>query len=761
MSLSQLTATHAPARKAAVSTESTPEHGHGHDQQGRSRLTLDDLFGKSSEFKTEPWGPARWLRDGSAYTILETSNRFVNSSIRDIVYYDTADGTRRILVAAEDLIPAGMLAPLAIKDYAWHDSTGIALISTSTRKVWRYETRGDYWIFDTQTRLLRQLGAGAERSSLMFATLSPDGTNVAYVYQNNIYVQHLEDMSIARLTSDGNKTTINGTADWVYEEEFFLRNGLRWSPDGKHLAYWQFDTADVREFQIVNNTASSYPEITSYAYPKVGETNAACRVGVVKASGSPTQWFPSDKDPRNHYIPKMEWSEDSQTLVFQQLNRLQNINRVFCWNPETGETDVVFTDTDEAWVDVMHDWRWIENGQRFLWLSERGGWRQLHAVSPSDQSITLLTPGEFDVIQLVAVNEQLGCVYFIASPDNPTQRHLYRVPLDGSGALQRVSPTDQAGSHSYETSPDGCWAFHHFSRFGEPPRIELVTLEDHKVLRTLTDNSALRKRLAETHACPSEFIRLEIGGNVQLDAWCMFPPDFDPNQQYPLLIHVYGEPVNSTVVDRWGGETYLWHRLLAQRGCVVMSIDNRGTNAPRGRAWRKSIYRQIGIQAPADQAAATREFLRTRPFIDPKRVAIWGHSGGGSMSLHAIFREPDLYSAAMALSFVSDQKLYDTIYQERYMGLPKDNPQGYRDGSPITHAHQLRGKLLLAYGTADDNCHYQNCELLINELIRHNKQFSLMAYPNRSHDLSEGENTRRHLHETLTRFLEENLHLGA
>jgi dipeptidyl-peptidase-4 len=453
----------------------------------------------------------------------------------------------------------------------------------------------------------------------------------------------------------------------------------------------------------------------------------------------------------------MEWSDDSRRIVFQQLNRLQNTNQVIAGDPKTGETQVLLTDRDDAWVEVMDEWRWIEGGNRFLWLSERDGWQHLYAVSVANQAISLLTPGEFDAISVAGVDVQQGCAYFIASPDNPTQRYLYRTPLDGTGAVTRVSPTGQQGTHSYEFSKDGRWAFHTFSRFGQPPVINLVQLPDHKVIRVLAGNTGLFDKLAGLKPCSTEFFRIPISDSVPFDAWCIKPPDFDPARSYPLFIHVYGEPAGSTVVDKWGGENHLWHSMLAQRGYVVISIDNRGTATPRGRAWRKSIYRQIGILASADQAAATREILRGRPYLDPARVGIWGWSGGGSMSLNAVFREPGLYRMAMAIAFVANQRFYDTIYQERYMGLPADNEDGFKNGSPITFAHQLQGKLLLVYGTGDDNCHYQNCEVLINELIKQNKQFSQLAYPNRSHAIKEGDNTKRHLYGTLTRYLAENL----
>ena len=729
--------------------------------QDQSLLTVDRIFGLDKEFKSEVWGPAYWLQDSSAYTTLESSDHFTDAKdakeIQDIVKYTPETGQREVIVPAQSLIPPGQLLPLQIKDYAWSGDTGKVLIFTNNKRVWRKKTRGDYWVFDRATQTLQQLGGEAEPASLMFATFSPDGTRVAYVCQNNLFVQCLDDLRITQLTSDGSATIINGTADWVNEEEFFLRNGLRWSPDGKFIAYWQFDTTGVREFKLINNTDALYPKITSYAYPKVGETNSACRVGVVKAGGGATLWLRSSEDPRNHYIPRMEWSKDSGRVIFQQLNRLQNTNQVIGGDPNTGATQVLLTDRDDAWVEVMDEWHWIEDGKRFLWLSERDGWQHLYAVAAADQSIRLLTPGAFDVIRVAGVDEQQGCVYFIASPDNPTQRYLYRAPLDGTGEVVRVSPSAQQGTHSYEFSQDGRWAFHTFSQFGQPPVIELVCLPDHQVIRVLADNAGLRDKLAGLKPCANEFFRIAIPDCVPLDAWCIKPPDFDPTRRYPLLIHVYGEPAASTVVDKWGGENYLWHSLLAQQGYVVMSIDNRGTATPRGRAWRKSIYRQIGILAAADQAAATREILRERPYLDPARVGIWGWSGGGSMSLHAIFREPALYRTAMAIAFVSDQRFYDTIYQERYMGLPLDNADGFKNGSPITYAHQLQGNLLLVYGTGDDNCHYQNCEVMINELISQNKQFSQLSYPNRSHAIKEGTNTKRHLYGSLTRYLAEHL----
>ena len=720
-------------------------------------LNLERIF-DSNEFKAEKFGPARWLENGSGYTTLEDSE--AETGDKDIVRYDPDTGSREIMVPSTRLIPPGELEPLEIDGYSWSEDGKKLLIFTNTERVWRRNTRGDYWVLDLTSWELRKLGAEAEPSTLMFAKFSPDGCRVAYVCERNLFVQDINDYSITQLTMDGSDTIINGTSDWVYEEEFGLRDGFRFSPDGNSIAYWQFCTEGVRDFSLINYTDSLYPEITTFQYPKVGETNPACRVGVIDSNGGETLWFNVSDDSRNHYIPKMEWAENSEEIVLQQLNRLQNTNKVMLADVRTGCVRTILTERDEAWVDVSDSLKWLDDGSFFTWLSERDGWRHLYLVSRSGKKITLLTPGQFDVISIQSVDEEGGWVYYIASPDNPAQRYLCRSPLDGSGKVERVTPAGRGGTHRYQISTDSRWAFHTYSSFDTPPIIELVSLPEHKTKKVLADNSELQAKLDKLKRRPTDFFRIDIGDGVQLDGWCMKPPDFNPKKKYPLFFYVYGEPAGQTVNDVWGGKRYLWHLMLAQQGYLVMSVDNRGTSAPRGRAWRKSIYRQIGILASADQAAAARAIIKRRPYVDPTRIGVWGWSGGGSMSLNAIFRYPDLYRTAMAIAFISNQRFYDTIYQERYMGLPDDNEEGYKNGSPITFAHQLKGNLLIVHGTGDDNCHYQSCEALINELIKHNKRFSMMAYPNRTHAIKEGENTRRHLYGLLTRYLKENLPPG-
>jgi dipeptidyl-peptidase-4 len=726
------------------------------DTDDPSILSLERIF-DSDEFDAKRYGPVRWLEDGTGYTTLEDSD--TEEEGKDIVRYDPATGNREILVPCTRLVPAGESAPLNIDDYSWSEDGAKLLVFTNTRRVWRRNTRGDYWVLDLDSGDLRKLGGDAEESTLMFAKFSPDGSRVAYVRNRNIYVQNLKNFRTKRLTRDGSDTIINGTSDWLYEEEFFLRDGFRWSPDSRYIAYWQFDIEGVKEFKLINYTDSLYPEITTFPYPKVGEMNSACRVGVVRVRNGRTRWFKVPGDPRNNYIPKMEWAANSKEVVIQQLNRIQNTNRIVLGEVRRRSVRTVLTERDDAWVDLHPDLRWMDDGDNFTWISDRDGWRHLYLVSRSGEKITSITPGQFDLISVQSIDEKGGWVYYIASPDNPTQRYLYRAPMDGSGGAERLTPADQPGTHSYKISTDSKWAIHTYSTFDEPAVIDLIRLPDHERVRVLEDNSELHAKVDALEKCPTEFFRIDIGDGALLDGWCIKPPEFDPEKKYPLLFYVYGEPAGTTVVDRWGGKNarHLWHLMLAQQGYIVASVDNRGTAAPRGRDWRKCAYRQIGILASADQAAATRAILESRPYVDPERIGIWGWSGGGSMSLNAIFRYPDLYQTAMAIAFISNQRYYDTAYQERYMDLPDDNEEGFTNGSPITFAHQLEGNLLIIHGTADDNCHYQNCEALVNELIKHNKQFTMMSYPGRTHSISEGENTTRHLYELMTRYLEENL----
>jgi dipeptidyl-peptidase-4 len=739
----------APAPRAAARPDS-------------SRLTLDRLF--SGEFATRSYGPVQWTADGAAYTRLEPA---AGGRGRDLVRYDAASGRREVVVPAARLTAPGDTAPLAIEGYDWSPDGRRLLVFANARRVWRLNTRGDYWVLDVAGGPPRRLGgAAAPPASLMFAKFSPDGGRVAYVRANNLYVEELAGGRVTPLTTDGSRTVINGTFDWVYEEELALRDGFRWSPDGRRIAYWQLDHSGVRDFPLLNTTDSLYAFTVPVQYPKAGTRNSAARVGVVAAAGGPTRWLAVPGDPREHYLARMEWAASSDEVVVQQLDRRQHTLALLLGDARTGAVRPLLTERDSTWVDVVNDLRWLDGGRRFTWVSERDGWRRLYAVSRDGRTTAPLTPpfdlhnpaAPFGAPYVAGVDSAGGWAYFAAAPDAPTQLYLYRARLDGRGRAERVTPAARPGTHTYDVAPGARWAIHTYSRFDEPPVVELVRLPDHAVVRTLEDNAELRRRVAAVARGAARFLRLATRDGVPLDAWVMTPPNLDPRRRYPVLFTVYGEPGGQTVLDEWSGGN-LWNVLLTQRGYVVASVDNRGTPAPRGRAWRRSVYGAVGVLASRDQADAARALARL-PYVDSTRYAVWGWSGGGSMTLNLMFRSPELYRVGMAVAPVADQRLYDTIYQERYMGLPQENPDGYRRGSPLTYAPNLRGDLLVVHGTGDDNVHYQGTERLVDALVAANRPFTMMAYPNRTHCICEGAGTSRHLRELLTRYLETHLPAG-
>lgn len=695
-----------------------------------------------------------WLADGESYSRVETAE---DGGV-EVVSYKAADEARQVLIPSSLLRYPESGKPLPVRSLVWSNDNKKVLIYNNTRRVWRYDTRGDYWLLDLSTGALRQLGKGLPESSLMFAKFSPDGQRVAYVSRNNIYIEPATAAEAAprQLTPDGCDYIVNGTFDWVYEEEFSCRDGFRFSPDSRFIAYWQSDTRGTGVFDIINNVDSLYPTLLHFPYPKAGTTNSAVRVGYMPVEGGETHWVDLPGDARNMYIPRMEFIPGSNELFIQQMNREQNTNYVWTVSLADGKARNIFTEKDAAWLETNDQILWLDDAQSFTWMSERSGFRHLYRVSRDGKEIRPITSGNFDLIQIVGADLKKQILYFIASPDNATQRYLYSASLKkGRSGCERLSPEGQVGQHSYQMSPTGKWAVHSFSNAQTPPVAEILSFPGHKAVRTLVTNERARAEYAALGLRPKQFLKVK-SDTLQLDAWMILPADFDSTKKYPMIVDVYGEPANSTVQDVWGGGD-LWHQYLAQLGYVVVSIDNRGAAAPRGRAWRKCIYGEVGTLASRDQANGVLDLLARFPWLDPYRVGITGWSGGGSQTLNCMFRYPQVFSTGIAVAFVSDQRLYDTVYQERYMNTPQNNPEGYRKGSPITYVEGLKGNLLLIHGTGDDNVHYQSCEMLVNELVKHGKIFSQISYPMRSHSINERPGTTLHLRKTMADYWKKNL----
>jgi len=714
---------------------------------------IDRIYAQN-EYALPRFGPARWLADGVSYTTVERAN-----GGSEIIKYDAATGTRSVLISGAQLTPAGAQRPLNIADYVWSEDDSKLLLFTNTQKVWRQNTRGDYWVLTLASGALKQIGTTHPAASLMFAKFSPDATRVGYVRANNIYVERLDDGRVTQLTHDGSENIINGTSDWVYEEEFGVRDGFRFSPDGKAIVYWQFDQSGVGIFSLINNTDTLYPVITKIPYPKAGTTNSSARVGVVGAEGGETTWIKTEGDPRNTYLARIGWI-DANTVAIQQLNRLQNRNDFLSADVKTGAVKRIFRDESPQWVDVNEEVPWVDGGRTFLWQSEKDGWNHVYRVPREGGTGQVITKFDADVTDIAGFDEKAGVMYFRASPDNAGQRYLYRARLDGSGAPERVTPASQPGTHRYDISPTGKMAFHTYSTFETPPLTEVIELPGHTAVRALTDPSAVAAKVKPLLHPPAEFFRVDIGEGVQLDGYMLKPSTFDGTKKYPFITHVYGEPAGQTVNDSWGGSQLLFHRALAEAGYIIVSIDNRGTPAPRGTAWRKVVYGTVGDLSSKDQAAAVKALTEKYSFLDNDRVGVWGWSGGGTNTLNAMFRFPGVYKVGVAVAPVPDQRLYDTIYQERYMGLPQDNVEGYKVGSAINFAAGLQGKLLIVHGTGDDNVHAQGTEKLINRLIELGKPFDSMMYPNRTHSISEGVGTTPHIYKLIARYFYTNLAPG-
>ena len=718
-------------------------------------LNLEDIVA-GNVIQTKGIGSMTWLKDGERYSRLENNKQTGGT---DIVAYQAKDNSREVIIPSSLLTDKSTGKPIPARSISWSADNEKVLIYNNTQRVWRYDTRGDYWVLNLKDGALRQLGKGMPESSMMFAKFSPDGTRVAYVSNNNIYVEDIDSGKITQLTKDGSDTIVNGTFDWVYEEEFSCRDGFRWSPDGKHIAYWQSDTKGTGVFDIINNVDSIYAKVIHFPYPTAGTTNSAVKVGYVSSTGGNTTWIAIPGDPRNNYLPRMEFIPESDELFIQQLNRPQNTNKVWIAKISDNSLNNIFTDTDAAWLDTNDNIQWLKDNRYFTWESERSGWRHLYRISRDGKEIQPITKGDFDYISPVGTDLQKGWVYFIASPDNFTQRYLYRAKAFGNGEVERVSPMEQSGQHRYNMSPTGKWAIHTYSNASTPSVIDMVSFPKHQSVRMLEDNAQAKDQYAALGLNPKEFIKVK-SGNLTLDAWMIKPVDFDASKKYPVIIEVYGEPASATVQDVWGNGD-LWQQYMANQGYIVVSIENRGANTPRGREWRKCIYGEVGTFASEDQSRGILDMTRQYPFIDANRIGITGWSGGGSQTLNCMFRYPKIFHTGIAIAFVADQRLYDTIYQERYMNTPQNNPEGYHKGSPITYAEGLEGNLLLIHGTGDDNVHYQNCEMLVNKLIKNGKMFTQISYPMRSHSINEREGTTLHLRKTMAKYWLEHLPAGG
>ena len=728
-------------------------------------LTIERIF-RTRDFSAQGLPFVQWMKDGRSY--LSLKNDIGGASL---VKVDAVTGAETVLV------PAGMLkdvagAPIEPEDVTLSADETKALVFHSSVRVWRTNTRGLYHVVDFATKMVTPLASGtaappprapagpsflatglasgaSDPNLQMFAKFSPDGSKVAYGSGNDLWVKDLRTGTASRLTVDGSDDIINGTTDWVYEEELGLRDAFRWSPDSRRLAFWRFDQSDVPSFPIVDELGT-YPRVSTLRYPKAGEANSRVTIHVIGADGSNRHTLDVGPDT-GQYITRMEWV-DADSISVLRMPRRQTQLDVMLVSATTGTGRIIVTERDSAYVGPEGEpVVWLGDHQRFLLRSDRSGWQQYYLYRRDGRLLARVTRDSMDVLDLLVVDEKANAAYVQVAAPTATQQQLMRVTLDGRRA-ERLTSGD--GSHAMLVSPTAAYMFDAWSRLGVPPTVGLYALPRMTKLKELTDNAPLRARLLTLGIQPPQLFTVPMPDGTMLDAYRILPPAFDSTRKYPVLMHAYGGPAAPQVIDQWGGSRYLWHAMLAQQGYVVIVVDNRGS-AFRGRSFRKVTQLRLGLQEAQDQIDAAK-WLGRQSWVDASRIGFWGWSFGGYLATMVAGKGGDLFKAVIAVAPVTDWHLYDTIYTERFMWTPQANAVGYQETAPQNAVAGIRARFLLVHGTGDDNVHPQNSVQLIERMVRAKRPMQQLFYPNRTHSISGG-NTTVHLHEALTRFIRENL----
>ncbi len=719
-----------------------------HAQQKRD-LTLEDIWAKRDFFPASVEG-VQWLKDGRHYTSLVPAAG--NPQVQDIVRFDIATGQPVGTVVTGESLRAGPAGLLEVDEYAFSADETKLLLATALEPIYRRSNKAEYFLYDLKTKKLMPLSKGGKQQ---YAAFSPDGDRVAFVRQNNLFYVDVTSGQEHRVTEDGVvNQRINGALDWVYEEEFEFAIGFAWSPDGARLAYYTFDESRVPQYNM-QKWGKLYPDNYEYKYPKAGEINSAVGVSVFDLVSNKTVKL--DVGPEtNQYLPRMKWTSSGATVAVQRLNRLQNKLELLHCDATTGQSRVVLTEADpKAYVEVTNDLTYLRDGKRFVWSSERDGYKHFYLYTLDGKAPQQLTKGAWDVDQLLGVDETAGWLYYTSAEVHPRERQLYRVRLNGQ-SKQRL--TTAAGWHSIDISPAFSYYFDAASTFGSPPVTSLYETQPGgkgaKLVKVLEANQEVQQKLAGLNLSPVEFFDFTTTENVRLNGWRLKPTTFDPAKKYPCLLYVYGGPGSQTVEDKWGGPNYLWFQHLAEQGYVIISVDNRGTGG-RGTAFKKSTYANLGKLEIADQIE-TAKYAAALPYVDPARIGMWGWSFGGYMTALALTKGADVFKTGVAVAPVTNWRFYDTIYTERFLKTPQENPAGYDENSPVSFADRLKGNFLMIHGTGDDNVHFQNAVALEEAFIRANKQFRSFYYPNRNHGIYGGV-TRLHLYRMMTDYFLKNL----
>ncbi len=689
------------------------------------------------------------MQDGIHYSMItrDTSGNKVLAKYK----YKTGEQVETLL-NARSLVVNGDSDLVRLDAYHFGPQEDRILIASEQEKIYRRSRKAFYYLYDLATETLTPLADTAKGKQRM-ADFSPDGSKIAFVRNNNIFYKDLKSGKEVPVTRDGEMNKIiNGATDWVYEEEFAFTKAFHWSPDGDKIAFIRFDEAHVKEF-LMKYYRGLYPDQYRFKYPKAGEENAHVSVHIHDLESRKTRPC-AIGDPE--YIPRIQWTPDNDQLCIMRMNRHQNqLEFLFTQGKDKNkdekiDTEVVYTETSDTYIEITDDLTFLENGQGFIWTNETDGYNHIYHYDMQGELVQQVTQGEWVVTELEGVDEEAGKVYYTSAEASPRERHIYSIGLDGKDQ-QKLTP--QPGTHDATFSTGFRYFIDHHSEANTPETIRLYDAEG-KLIKVLEDNGALKETLDQYQLPQKEFFTFENREGTKLNGWMIKPTDFDPSREYPVLLHVYGGPGINTVNDRWGGRNFMWHRLLAQEGYIVVSVDPRGTGY-RGTAFKNCTYQQLGKLETQDCIDAA-QYLSEQDYIDPERIGVWGWSYGGYLTSLCMTVGHEFFDMGMAVAPVTNWRFYDTIYTERFMRTPQENPDGYDDNSPINHVEKLDAPYLIVHGAADDNVHLQNTLMMVDELVKANKPFEQFIYPNKDHGIYGG-TTRLHLFSKMTRFVKGNL----
>ena len=697
-------------------------------------IQLEDIWASRTFSPEWVWG-INSMNDGLYYSSLNYG--------KDNVYvtkysYETGDSLSTIIDSKD-------LDGISFEDYSFSTNEQKVLLPTETESIYRHSTRSKYYIYDRERKTTQVLSEGKQR----LAQFSPDASKVAFVRENNLFIKDLTGDSETQVTTDGERNKIiNGATDWVYEEEFAFDKGFQWNASGTKIAYYRFNEEAVPEFSM-DVFSELYPSQHRFKYPKAGEANATVEIFIYDLALNNTIEANIETETE-FYIPRIKWTKDENVLSVQRMNRHQNNLDFILVNANDGSAKTIFTETDEAYIDVTDNLTFLNDGKHFVWTSEKSGYNHIYLYNLKGKQVRKITKGDYDITDFYGLDENTNTVYFASAERSPLHRDVYSVQLNGKN---KTILTNKVGTNSATFSSNYKYFINQHSDANTPYYFSLFDAKGNEV-RSLKDNISLNTTLSEYALSQKEFFNFETSEGVNLNGWMMKPHNFDPTKEYPVFMYLYGGPGSQQVTDSWGGSNFLWYQMLTQQGFIVACIDNRGTGA-RGAAFKKCTYQQLGKLETQDQIEANR-YLAGLPYVDGKRIGIFGWSYGGYMSSLCLLKGAEYFKMAIAVAPVTNWRYYDTIYTERYMRTPQENASGYDDNSPINHVEKLKGEYLLIHGSADDNVHYQNTMEMANALVNANKQFDLFIYPNKNHGIYGGY-TRLHLFTKMTNFIKQNL----